>query len=60
MTTNDKDYIRNYMKEYIKSSQRVRCNLCDGVYKAVYKYKHIKTSKHINIEKFNSSFIHIN
>jgi hypothetical protein len=44
------NYQKEYMKQYIKKSPSVICELCGGKYKKYQKYAHITTIKHSFIE----------
>jgi hypothetical protein len=42
------EYIKNYMKDYIKKQSSVECNICGGKYKPYQKYLHDnKVKRHI-------------
>jgi len=43
------DYMRNYMKEYIKKQSKIICNECNGVFLKHRKYIHDQGKKHIYI-----------
>ena len=47
MPSNNKDYMRKYMKEYTKKSKEIDCE-CGNKYKEHQKYNHMKTQKHLN------------
>jgi hypothetical protein len=46
----DKEYMRNYMRDYIKNSQEVTCP-CGGKFKSYNKCLHKKTKKHLKYEE---------
>jgi DNA-directed RNA polymerase subunit RPC12/RpoP len=48
MPSNSKDYMTNYMKEYIKNSPYMTCPICGSKIKKYLKTLHNKTKKHIN------------
>lgn len=50
-----KQYMNVYMKLYIRESEPVEC-LCGSVYKSVYRYKHIRTARHLQFLEFNKAF----
>jgi hypothetical protein len=53
--SNSKEYIKNYMKEYIKNQSSVVCDVCGGKYKPYQKYLHDKKAKkHLFIIKLNN------
>ena len=56
MSPNTNDYMRKYMVDYVKNSPLIECNICNGKYKKVYYYRHIKSNNHNNIKKFIESF----
>jgi len=56
MTTNSKEYMKKYFKSYIINSPKITCDVCNGSYKQVYKYKHIKSKIHNNIINFKNDF----
>lgn len=56
MTTNNKQYQNKYMKDYIKNSKKVLCELCNIEYKKVYEYKHFRSKTHKIITTFNKDF----
>ena len=43
----DKTAVNDYMKEYIKNSESIDCQICGGRYKTYSKYKHVKSQKHL-------------
>lgn len=45
---NSKEYMRDYMKKYIKESPTVTCAICDAKYKKYKKDRHEKTKKHMD------------
>jgi hypothetical protein len=47
--SNSAEYMKDYMKNYIKKSESVYCIICGGHYKAYKKYVHDKTKKHLFI-----------
>ena len=50
MTTNSKEYMKNYMKQYTRNnSMPVHCALCDISTKKYLWRSHTKTKKHIRI-----------
>lgn len=50
-----KSYMSMYMKEYIRNSEPVEC-ICGATYKPVYRYKHVRSKKHLAFIKFNKAF----
>ena len=50
-----KQYMKEYMKEYILRSIKIDC-LCGVIYKSVYRYKHIRTTRHLQFLEFNKAF----
>ena len=62
MTTNSKEYMKNYMKQYTRNnSMPVHCALCDINTKKYLWRSHEKTKKHIQITlklEQNKSLIH--
>jgi hypothetical protein len=52
MPPNNKDYMKNYMKQYtINHSYDVECDLCNVHLKKYNMYAHKKTKKHQQIER---------
>ena len=52
MPSNSKEYMNEYMKQYIaKKSEIIVCPVCDTEYKKYNKYAHNKTKKHLLVEK---------
>ena len=50
MTTNSKEYMKNYMKQYTRNnSMLVHCDLCNINTKKYLLRSHTKTKKHIQI-----------
>lgn len=49
--TDNPDYMKNYMRDYIKNNnEMIICNVCGGRYKKYNKYAHdTKTKKHLFI-----------
>ena len=47
MVSNKSEYMKEYMKKYISSSEDIKCD-CGGKYKGYRKYAHDKTKRHIN------------
>jgi hypothetical protein len=46
--SNSPEYIKKYMKDYIKKQSSVDCLICGGKYKPYQKYLHdTKTKKHL-------------
>jgi hypothetical protein len=46
--SNSPEYIKNYMKDYIKKQSSVECDICGGKYKPYQKYLHDnKVKRHI-------------
>ena len=43
-----REYMKSYMKEYIKHSPVIICEFCEGKYRRYTKSKHIRTQKHLN------------
>jgi hypothetical protein len=56
MVSNTNDYQKKYMKEYVKNSKKVLCDICLGNYKLVYKYRHLQTKEHKKYQDFKNSF----
>ncbi len=56
MTTNNKQYQSNYMKDYIKNSKKIICSLCNKEYKKVYEYRHFQSKNHKTILEFKNNF----
>lgn len=56
MTTNNKQYQSNYMKNYIINSKKIICSLCNKEYKKVYEYRHFQSKNHKTILEFNKNF----
>lgn len=46
------DYMRNYMKEYIKKQDRIICKDCNGMFLKHRQYIHNKGKKHLYITNF--------
>ena len=59
MTTNNKDFQKEYMRFYRKNSNVVICDDCGIKYKKVYKYNHLFSKNHKNIINFKNNFISI-
>ena len=63
MTTNSKEYMKNYMRAYTKNnSEPIHCALCDISTKKYLWRSHEKTKKHIQITlklEETKSLIHI-
>ena len=47
MVTNNKEYIKEYMRKYIKDSEQIKCP-CGGLYKSYRLSSHNKTKRHIH------------
>jgi len=56
MPSNNKEYIKNYMRYYVKNNEKETCNICLGNYKKMYRYKHLQTKKHLEFSKFSNNF----
>jgi hypothetical protein len=56
MVSNTNDYQKSYMKDYVKNSTKVICDICLGNYKLVYKYRHIQTKQHKKYVDFKNIF----
>ena len=51
MVTNTKEYMNEYMKNYVlKNSFKVTCDVCDGCYKKYHEYKHKQSKRHKIVE----------
>ncbi len=48
ITADSKQYIRDYMRIYIKNQEKVQCD-CGTLIKPYHRYKHVKTKLHLNI-----------
>lgn len=48
----NKDKMKEYMNEYVKNSQNIKCE-CGGKYKTYNKYLHVKTNKHKKYKEEN-------
>jgi hypothetical protein len=47
------EYIKNYMKDYIKNQSSVECTVCNGKFKPYQKYLHdTKAKKHLFMINF--------
>jgi ribosomal protein L22 len=57
--SNSPEYIKNYMRDYIKKQSSVNCVICGGKYKPYQKYLHdTKAKKHLFIiNKLNENRI---
>ena len=52
MPTNNKEYMRNYMKKYqALNSDKIECELCGAKIKSYNKYVHRNSQKHKMAEK---------
>lgn len=48
MPSNQKEYMRNYMREYVElNNESLICDLCKGKYKKYNKSIHNKSKKHM-------------
>ena len=56
MTTNNNEYQKAYMKNYIKKFKKVECPICLSKYKIVYQHSHNKTEIHKKFLKFINDF----
>ncbi len=56
MPSNNKEYIKKYMKYYVKNCKKETCSICLGTYKTMYRYKHLQTKKHLDFLKFSNNF----
>jgi bisphosphoglycerate-dependent phosphoglycerate mutase len=50
---NRSEYYKNYMREYIKKSPKVKCDVCGNNYNKHQKYIHVKQRRHILQELLN-------
>jgi hypothetical protein len=48
----DKEYMKNYMRDYIKNSEKMTCE-CGGKFKSYNKCLHKKTQKHLKWLEMN-------
>ena len=48
MPTNSKEYSKEYMRKYIKESESINCDICEGKYKRYSRYVHNKSKRHLN------------
>jgi hypothetical protein len=48
--------MNRYMRTYIKNSPLIVCEFCGNQYKAVYKYKHVRSLHHIQMTAFKERF----
>ena len=48
ITADSKQYIRDYMRLYIKNQEKIQCD-CGTMIKPYHKYRHVKTKLHLNI-----------
>jgi hypothetical protein len=60
MTTNSKEYMKNYTKLYVSKSPKIICNICGSSYKKVYHHIHIRSNIHNSIDKFKNDFFVLN
>lgn len=50
----DKEYMKNYMRDYIKNSEKMVCE-CGGKFKSYNKCLHKKTQKHLKWEEMKEN-----
>lgn len=51
MPTNKKDYMKEYMTQYVqKKKNKIICEICGSEIMEYQKYKHQKTKKHLNAQ----------
>ena len=48
MPTNNKEYSKEYMRKYIKESESINCDICEGKYKRYSRHIHNKSKRHQN------------
>jgi tRNA G46 methylase TrmB len=48
MVTNDKQYMREYMKRYAQNAPKVECEICKKEYRKHKKAIHCKTKYHLD------------
>lgn len=44
---NRSEYIKNYMRDYIKKQPKIKCDVCDREYNKHQKYSHNKQKHHV-------------
>jgi hypothetical protein len=44
---NRPEYIKNYMRDYIKRQPKIKCDVCDREYNKHQKYSHDKQKNHM-------------
>jgi hypothetical protein len=57
MVSNNNEYQKKYMKQYVLNSKKIHCDICAGTYKQVYKYRHLQSKKHNIFIDFKKSFV---
>ena len=50
---NRSEYYKNYMRDYIKKSPKVKCDICCYNYNKHQKYIHVRQKRHILQELLN-------
>ena len=55
MPTNDSNYEKAYMRDYIKDCPQIKCETCGGKYRKYSKYHHDKTKKHQKFLELNKN-----
>ncbi len=52
MPTNNREYQKNYMRDYNSKSPLERCSICNKSYKIINRPKHRKNKTHKMLSKF--------